>query len=115
MWSNSCTSYQPTLQKLIEGEKPMNERTIERRLCHEIRALGGLALKFVSPGLAGVPDRLILLPGGKAAFVEVKAPGQTLRPLQVRRKAQLEALGFQVYCLGGREQIPELINSILKE
>ena len=62
-----------------------------------------------------VPDRLILLPGGKLAFVEVKAPGQTLRPLQVRRKAQLEALGFQVYCLGGREQIPELINSILKE
>ena len=100
---------------LIEGEKPMNERTIERRLCQEIRALGGLALKFVSPGLAGVPDRLILLPGGKLAFVEVKAPGQTLRPLQVRRKAQLEALGFQVYCLGGKEQIPELINSILKE
>lgn len=48
--------------------------------------MGGLAPKFTSPGFDGVPDRLILLPGGKVAFIELKAPGKTLRPLQVRRK-----------------------------
>lgn len=93
----------------------MNEKTLERRLCKEIQALGGLALKFVSPGLAGVPDRLVLLPGRKMAFVEVKSPGKHLRPLQVKRKAQLERLGFQVYCLDGMEQIAPMIESIGKE
>ena len=92
-----------------------SEKSLERRLCKEIKALGGLAVKFVSPGLAGVPDRLVLLPGQKVAFVEVKAPGQKLRPQQVRRKAQLEALGFQVYCLDSKEQIAQIILSITKE
>lgn len=93
----------------------MNEKTIERRLCQEILALGGLAWKLISPGTAGVPDRLILLPGGRVAFVEVKAPGQIMRPLQARRKAQLEALGFQVYCLDGVKQIAGIIQSMMKE
>ena len=93
----------------------MNEKTLERRLCKEIREVGGLALKFVSPGMSGVPDRLVLLPGQKIAFVEVKSPGQKMRPLQVRRKAQLEALGFQVYCLDGVAQIAHIIRGMRKE
>ena len=70
------------------------------------------AVKFVSPGLDGVPDRLILSPGGKAAFVEVKKPGEKLRPLQQRRKKQLEALGFSVYVLDGIEQIGGILDDI---
>lgn len=90
----------------------MREKTIETKLVQAVRAKGGLAPKFTSPGFDGVPDRLILLPGGKVAFIELKAPGKTLRPLQVRRKRQLEALGFSVYCIDGVEQIGGILSEI---
>lgn len=59
-----------------------------------------------------MPDRLILLPNRKLAFVEVKAPGKTLRPLQEKRKRQLEALGFLVFCLDHIEQIGGILREI---
>ena len=90
----------------------MREKTIESKLVKAVKNLGGLAPKFISPGLDGVPDRLVLLPGGKMAFIELKAPGKELRPLQVRRKRQLEALGFLVYCIDGPEQIGGIIHEI---
>ena len=90
----------------------MREKTIETKLVQAVRAKGGLAPKFTSPGFDGVPDRLILLPGGKVAFIELKAPGKTLRPLQVRRKRQLEALGFSVYCSDRPEQIETVLQEI---
>ena len=90
----------------------MRERTVEQRLVTEAKKHGGLALKFVSPGLDGVPDRIVLLPGGHMAFVELKAPGKTMRPLQVRRKEQLEELGFSVYCVDGTEQIGGILDAI---
>ena len=90
----------------------MREKTIETKLVQAVRAKGGLAPKFTSPGFDGVPDRLVLLPGGKVAFIELKAPGKTLRPLQVRRKRQLETLGFSVYCIDGVEQIGGILGEI---
>ena len=90
----------------------MRERYIEQRLVKMAVAMGGGALKFVSPGLAGVPDRLVLLPGGKAGFVELKAPGKTMRPLQARRKKQIERLGFKVFCIDGAGQIREVLEEI---
>lgn len=81
------------------------EKTTERKLVQAVKMMGGLAPKFVSPGLDGVPDRIVLLPGGHAAFVELKSDGKKMRPLQVRRKRQLEALGFSVYCIDKPEQI----------
>lgn len=90
----------------------MRESTIEKHLVKEVRESGGLAIKLVSPGWAGIPDRFILMPGGKLAFVELKAPGHTLRPLQVRRKRQLEALGFSVYCVDSVMQIGGMISEI---
>lgn len=90
----------------------MRERTIERRLVSEAKKHGGLAMKFVSPGFDGVPDRIVLLPGGKMGFVELKAPGQIMRPLQVQRKRQLEGLGFLVYCVDGIEQIGGVLHEI---
>ena len=83
----------------------MRERTIERKLTMEVKKRGGLAPKFVSPGLDGVPDRMVLFPDGKLAFVELKAPGEKMRPLQLLRKRQFEALGFRVYCIDRPEQI----------
>mgnify|MGYP001603998362 CR=1 FL=1 len=54
----------------------MRESGIEKRLKKEIEKIGGKALKFVSPGVIGVPDRIVLLPHGKIIFVELKAPGK---------------------------------------
>ena len=90
----------------------MRESTIERKLTTEVKKRGGLAPKFTSPGLDGVPDRLVLFPGGRLAFVEVKAPGQKMRPLQLLRKRQLESLGFRVYCIDRPEQIGGVLNEI---
>lgn len=88
------------------------ERTVEHRLAVEAKRRGGLTLKFVSPGLDGVPDRIVLLPHGRMAFVEVKAPGERMRTLQVRRKEQLEGLGFSVYCLDRTERIGGILDAI---
>ena len=90
----------------------MKESAIEARLVREVRKRGGLCYKFTSPGNPGVPDRIVLFPGGRLAFVEIKAPGKTLRPLQVRRKRQLESLGFKVYVLDAAEQIDEILKAI---
>jgi len=92
----------------------MRESYIEKRLVQEVKKRGGLAMKFVSPGLDGVPDRIVLLPGGRIAFVEVKAPGQKMRPLQLRRKEQLSDLGFKVYTLDDTEKIHSIISEVQK-
>ena len=90
----------------------MREKIVEEHLVKAVRLMGGLAPKFVSPGLDGVPDRLILLPGGRIAFAELKAPGKTPRPLQKRRKRQLEALGFRVYVIDNTEQIGGVLDEL---
>lgn len=74
--------------------------------------MGGIALKFVSPGMAGVPDRIVLLQKAKIAFVELKAPGKKMRPLQIKRKRQLEELGFSVYCIDSFEAIDDFIKDV---
>ena len=75
----------------------ISEKRIERYLVDQVKKqLGGKALKFNSSGYSGAPDRLIVLPGGWAAFAEIKAPGKILRPLQEKRCAELAALGFFV-------------------
>ncbi len=90
----------------------MREKTIEHDLVMEVKRVGGLALKFVSPGFDGMPDRLVLLQGGKMGFVEVKAPGKHPRPLQEARHRLLRRLGFKVYVLDGIEQIGGIIDDI---
>lgn len=92
----------------------MREKVIEERLCKAVKATGGIALKFISPGLDGMPDRLILLPGGKIAFVEVKAPGCKPRPLQIRRHKMLRILGFIVFVLDDEMQIQTILSEILE-
>ena len=91
----------------------MREINIERGLVSAVRARGGLCPKFVSPGWDGVPDRLVLLPGARMAFVELKAPGKTPRPLQRRRRDQLERLGFKVYVVDGVAQIGGVLDEIV--
>ena len=90
----------------------MRESYIEEKLTIAVKNRGGIALKFVSPGVSGVPDRLVLMPKAKVAFVELKAPGKKLRPLQIKRKRQLEAFGFLVYCIDNVEEMEQVIDEI---
>ena len=95
-----------------KGDGLLRESYVERKLTTEAKKRGGLAVKFVSPGFDGVPDRLVLFPGGKVAFVELKAPGKKMRPLQVRRAGQLRMLGFRVYCIDRTDMIGGVLDEI---
>ena len=90
----------------------MSEKYIEQKLVATVKNMGGIAPKLVSPGFNGMPDRLVLLPMGRIAFIELKAPGKMMRPLQERRKRQLDALGFLVYCIDSVEQIDEVLEAM---
>jgi hypothetical protein len=90
----------------------MLEKTIENQLIKAVKRIGGRAVKFVSPGFNGMPDRLVLLPKGRIAFVEVKAPGKKPRALQVARIEMLRDLGFQVFVLDSLKKIGEILDAI---
>ena len=90
----------------------MRERKIEKELAARTRAMGGIAPKFTSPGFDGMPDRLVLLPGGRMGFVELKAPGRKPRPLQLARHRLLRRLGFKVFVIDGIEQIDSVLEEI---
>ncbi|CDQ17960.1 VRR-NUC domain-containing protein [Halobacillus karajensis] len=89
----------------------MSESRLEKKLKNRVERLGGWAMKFTSPGISGVPDRLIILPG-KMLFVEMKAPGGKLRPLQVKRKKQIESFGHDVYVVNSEESLERFIKEV---
>lgn len=93
----------------------MRESSIEHRLKVEVERLGGKCLKFVSPGVVGVPDRIVLLPGGLIIFVELKASGKKMSPIQEYRAKELRKLGFRVECIDSVEKIQEFIEVIINE
>lgn len=90
----------------------MREKAIEKKLIQTVKATGGIAPKFTSPGFDGMPDRIVLLPSGQMGFVEVKAPGKKPRPLQLARHRLLRGLGFKVYILDDEQQIGGLLDEI---
>jgi hypothetical protein len=90
----------------------MRETVVERALVRAVKKRGGMALKFNSENFNGVPDRIILFDFGKMAFVELKAPGKKMRPLQEKRKRQLETLGFLVFCVDSVERIEVILDEI---
>ena len=90
----------------------MRESFIEEKLTKAVNQNGGVCWKFTSPGTAGVPDRVILMPKGQIAFVEVKAPGEKPRPLQLSRHKLLRRLGFKVYVLDALEDIEKIISEV---
>ena len=89
------------------------EKKIEQKLVTAVKKHGGICPKFVSPGFDGMPDRLLLLPHGRFAFVEVKAPNQKPRPLQLSRHRLLRRLGFRVYVLDALEDIDKIIKEVM--
>ena len=90
----------------------MREKNIEQKFVLSVKAAGGIAPKLVSPGFDGMPDRMVLMPEGRIAFVEVKAPGEKPRPLQLARHRLLRRLGFRVYVLDSEKQITRIIDEI---
>ena len=69
-------------------------------------------MEAFAPSYDGVPDRIVLLPGGKIGFVEVKALGKKPRPLQTARHKTLMKLGFRVFVIDSPEQIGEVLDEI---
>lgn len=86
----------------------ITEKEIERALKERVEGLGGICLKFVSPGNDSMPDRICLWPGGRVAFYELKRSGEKPRPLQERRIEQLRRLGFTVEVIDNKERVAEV-------
>lgn len=96
-----------------EKEKMMRESELERKFCTAVCRAGGKAYKFVSPGNAGMPDRLVVLPGGRIGFVELKRPGEKPGKLQRRRMQELERLGCFTAVVDSGESIDLLVGSLV--
>lgn len=90
----------------------MREKYVEQALVKSVKARGGICPKWVSPSFSGVPDRLVFLPKGKFGLVEVKAPDQKPRKLQVSRHKLFERLGFKDYVIDRIEMIGEVLDEI---
>ena len=89
----------------------MREYVVENEFVKAVRMTGGVAYKLNSLTANGLPDRLVLFPQGKTLFVELKAPGKQMRPLQVKRRRQLQSLGFPVLCIDRFSQIKPVIEA----
>jgi len=85
------------------------EKAIEKALRNKVKAAGGEAIKFTSPGTIGVPDRLVLWPGGRAEFVEIKAPGGRLTAIQTFRHEQIRKLGFTVLVVSNNNEVEDYV------
>ena len=92
----------------------MREYVVENEFVKAVRAAGGVAYKLTSQTANGLPDRLVLFFPAKTVFVELKAPGKMLRPLQRKRRYQLMKLGFPVLCIDRLSQIKPAITAILE-
>lgn len=90
----------------------MLERQIESHLRGKIKNNGGMALKFISPGMSGVPDRLVLMPKGRIYFVELKAKGKKVTPKQAKVHGMLRDLGFEVLVLDSKVAVDEFVDGV---
>ncbi|HZK56684.1 MAG TPA: VRR-NUC domain-containing protein [Clostridia bacterium] len=89
----------------------MLEKDIEKKLKEEIKRIGGRAFKFTSPGINGVPDRMVLYKG-KCYFVELKKPGETPNKLQKAVHRKFKRLGFEVYIIDSLAKVGDFINEV---
>lgn len=89
-----------------------NEKRIEQRLIDGVKALGGMTFKFISPGAAGVPDRVVILPGGTVHFVELKAEGGIASKLQQRMIHKLRRLDVTAVVLTGRNEVEHYLDNL---
>lgn len=88
----------------------MRESVIESYFCKQVKAAGGLERKFTSPGRRGVTDRLVVFPGGRVSFVELKATGKKPRADQLREHNRLKKLGCSVLVIDSKEMVDAFIS-----
>lgn len=91
------------------------EKAVEQYLRTQVKKAGGLALKLVCPGFTGVPDRLILMPGGRVYFAETKDKGKAPRPRQRRVHRMLRDLGFTVFVPDSKAAVDHMMERILED
>lgn len=87
----------------------MKESTIEKYFVAQVKAIGGMAYKFTSPAHRGVADRVVCLPDGRTWFVELKAPGGRLSPLQKHFQSEMARMSQNYACLWSKEHVDEWI------
>lgn len=92
----------------------MLEKDIEARLKRGVERAGGLCLKWVSPGCTGVMDRIVLLPGGRVIFVELKKPGGRLSERQKYMADKMKRLDLDVRCLWDMQQIEDFLDEVTR-
>ena len=90
----------------------MNEKLIEKKLREGVKKLGGIALKFSSQSYTGMPDRIILMPGGKTRFAEIKTTGKKTTPIQERNLEMLSGMGFEACVVDDQESLDLLLTDI---
>lgn len=90
----------------------MLEKNIEAHLVKRVKEMGGIAYKFVSPAHRGVADRVVCLPHGVVWFVELKAPGGRLSPLQKVFEDDMARLRQRYVCLWSKEQVDAWVNEL---
>jgi len=93
----------------------MKESKIEAKLVRMVRARGGLCYKFVSPGNPGVPDRLVVLPGGRVVFVELKTEVGRLASIQKWQLEQLRKRGVEVRVLKGLDEVERFVEEVMPD
>lgn len=93
-----------------KGDEVMLEKQIEQYLGRQVKAQGGMSIKLTN--LIGIPDRLVLLPEGKCLFVELKAPGEQPRKIQLKRMKQLHLLGFKTYVIDSYEKVDRVLSEV---
>lgn len=94
------------------GKNPNSEKKLEPKLRQKVYNKGGLCLKWVSPGFNGVPDRIVLMPGARIDFIELKSEGEEPRKLQVYVHGLLRKLGFNVYVIDNDEDLNKYIETL---
>lgn len=94
----------------ITRHSEVSEKAIEKYLTEQVRTIGGICLKYANANMVGYPDRLVCLPGGKTAWVELKSKGKKPTRMQAIRHAELASLGFNVYTIDNKAAIDKLIN-----
>ena len=90
----------------------MNEKLLERKLREAVKRMGGVALKLYSAYHTGLPDRLVLMPGGRASFVELKTTGKKPTPPQRKALAELRGMGFGAFVVDSPESLDKYLGTL---
>ncbi len=98
------------LRVLTRQNPKLKEVDVERHLVRLVEKAGGKAYKFVSPGRAGVADRLVVLPGGRVWFVELKVAGGRMSALQLVFAEDMTALGQNYTVLWSKEDVATFVS-----